>query len=1217
MNYILCGKSLFKFWGRIAGMRGDRIWRCCTGFLMLGLVLAIGQAVASTQIQWPVKDSAFVGSWPSDSEWTPLHALDDPANDVSPTDNVWNFVGDSNNPGFYIARKTVSGIDYLFFRIRVNWSGTVAEPACTSINTPPTAPSGCDTIRPFGGTPGSGQGAGSLFIFVQSGLGESTVAPQYAFAWDFKENVYAHGMEMTKRASGGGTGTWGGGTGVTMDDVDGLIAAKGAPDFDNSARPGVGSTLPYFGKDAYIRTVDGIACVGTDCSGSDPTKVRTATTFVDFAISCNYLSYLTSSGGVGVNLQCGQSWYFQMASLDNVNDHGKPNVDVAGGASLTTVVDGSLKGPVATYALISDFNARTQGNQVQVAWDTQSELGTQGFELARLDAEGVFQPLHEGLITGQNPAGEGGSYRFLDPTAAPGVHATYRLTEVESNGNRREIGQFPVTPFAPPASARATPVDQPARSLAPGQFEFTPRPLTRAEHDRLQARRVERADADHWGQRGLGLGVVNSAGPPANRAAIAVRKTGLYQVSTSALALALDWPEGKVKGLLQAGQLRLTNQGADVAWQAAAKGEGLRFYGEASRSIYDPENVYVVQQGAGTRMTETRLLAKGTPGADSFPSRVGAEENRFASTFMSKDPEEDFWFWSSFMNGGAACGTGNQYLGCGSRTFSLAAPEATGSGAARLRLWLRGITALPPNPDHLVRVSVNGTPVGDGQWDGLSDYILELPLEGSLLRMDGQNQVQVQAQVTAGVAYNSFNLDRLELDYQRHYQADQDALTATGGAGQLLVARGFTSAAIQAYDLTNPRMPRLVIGTRIEAGVEGYQVSLVPASAATPYLLVTEGSVRAPAGVRPMETTGLAGAKAGAPYLVIAPRDFYDEASQPVQRLLNLRSNQGLSGRFVPLQAIYDEYGDGQKTPHAIRRFLAEAVATWKEPPAYVLLAGKGTFDPKDYLGYGTDRLPVLLALTPDAGLIATDQRFVDVDGDGLGDLAIGRLPATTAAEFAGMVDKLVAYEDAGPATVPNAILLADGPDSAGNHTANSEAVATQLLAAGLQDSAILRLYLEKVNATSARTALLAGLQNGVGLLNYFGHAGFNALDHNLLTVSDAMVHTDHGQLPVMLGMTCLVNRFEFPQLISLGEALLLNSAGGAVAVWSSGGYSIDIKASALNNAALEALLQQRVPRLGDAIQAALGGTAQSLGPTAAAGVYNLLGDPATSNVLF
>lgn len=1022
---------------------------------------------------------------------------------------------------------------------------------------------------------------------------------------------------MTKRDSGGGTGTWGGGAGVTMDDVDGLIAAKGAPDFDNSARPGVGSTVPYFGKDAYIRTVDGIACVGSDCSGSDATKVRTATTFVDFAISCNYLSYLTSSGGVGVNLQCGQSWYFQMASLDNVNDHGKPNVDVAGGASLTTVVDGSLKGPVATYALISDFNARTQGNQVLVAWDTQSELGTAGFELERLDAGGEFQPLHEGLIRGQNPAGEGGSYRFLDPTAVPGVPVTYRLTEVETNGNRRELGQFPVTPLDQPEAAQAGQVAHKIKPLAPGQAEFTPRPFTPAENERLQARRAEREGADRWGQRGLGLGVVNSAAPPANRAAIAVRETGLYQVSTSVLALALDWPEGKVKGLIQAGQLRLTNQGSDVAWQAAAKDQGLLFYGEASRSIYDPENVYVVQQGAGTRMAKTQVLAKGAPGAAGFPATVTAEENRFAGTLMAKDPEEDFWFWSSFMNGGAACGTGTKFLGCGSRAFTLLAPEAIRTGTARLRLWLRGVSALPPNPDHLISVSVNGTPVGDGQWDGLTDYILELPVEASLLSMDGQNQVLVQARVAAGVAYNYFYLDRLELDYPRRYLAAQDSLRVTGDPGTLVTVGGFTSASLQILDLGDTRKPRLVTGARIQIAGGGYLASLVPTSATTPYLLVAEGAILTPARVRPMETTGLAGAKAGAPYLVITPRDFYDEASQPVQRLLNLRSSQGLNGRFVPLQALYDDYGDGQKTPHAIRRFLAEALRTWQVPPAYVLLAGKGTFDPKDYLSYGTDRLPVLLTLTPDAGLIATDQRFVDVDGDSLGDIALGRLPAATAAEFAGMVDKLIAHEDAGPAPVPHAILLADGPDLAGNHTANSEAAAVRLLAAGVQDNAIQRIYLERMTATAARGALLAGLQSGADLLNFFGHAGVLALDHGLLSATDAAQLAGQGQLPVMLGMTCLMNRFENPQQISLGEALLRNPAGGAAAVWSSGGYSFDVKASVLNDAVLEALLQQRVPRLGDAIQEALAGTAQTLGPSTAPGVYNLLGDPATINPIY
>ncbi len=358
------------------------------------------------------------------------------------------------------------------------------------------------------------------------------------------------------------------------------------------------------------------------------------------------------------------------------------------------------------------------------------------------------------------------------------------------------------------------------------------------------------------------------------------------------------------------------------------------------------------------------------------------------------------------------------------------------------------------------------------------------------------------------------------------------------------------------------------------------------------------------------------GTPAGVPYLVIAPRDFAEEASQPVQRLLSLRANQGLDGRFVPLQALYDEYGAGQKTPHAIRRFLAEAFKTWKIPPAYVLLAGKGTNDPQDYLGSGTDRLPVLMALTPDAGLIAADQRFVDFNDDGRGDLAIGRLPAATAAEFAGMVDKLIAAEDAGPSAVRQVILVADGPDAAGNHTANSEATAAHLLDAGLRDQDIQRLYLEHLPEATIREGLLAGLGRGADLVNYYGHAGLTELHHGLLKDSDAAQLPEPGHWPLLLGMTCLMNRFEFPQRISLGEALLLNPRGGAAAVWSSGGLSYAAAATTLNDAFMAALLQQRVPRLGDAIQAALAAAPAIPGTVAGPGVYNLLGDPAMSNLL-
>ena len=66
--------------------------------------------------------------------------------------------------------------------------------------------------------------------------------------------------------------------------------------------------------------------------------------------------------------------------------------------------------------------------------------------------------------------------------------------------------------------------------------------------------------------------------------------------------------------------------------------------------------------------------------------------------------------------------------------------------------------------------------------------------------------------------------------------------------------------------------------------------------------------------------------------------------------------------------------------------------------------------------------------------------------------------------------------------------------------------------------------------------------------------------------------------------------------------------------MWSSGGYSYDSIASAMNDAFLDAALWQGAERLGDAVQAAL--RAQSFGPIAAPAVYNLLGDPATLNRL-
>ena len=503
-------------------------------------------------------------------------------------------------------------------------------------------------------------------------------------------------------------------------------------------------------------------------------------------------------------------------------------------------------------------------------------------------------------------------------------------------------------------------------------------------------------------------------------------------------------------------------------------------------------------------------------------------------------------------------------------------------------------------------MSLNGTPIGEGQWDGLTDSSLSLSFDQSLLHA-GANTVRVDALLDAGVAYNYFYLDRFELTYQRAYRASDDRLWATGPANQRIVASGFGSDAISLFDLTDVTRPKTVLGARIDGVPGNYRIGFVPTSSATPYLMLTSAAIRQPASLRAMQTTGLASRNAGAKYLLIGPDDFAESA----QRLVDFRANQGLSGKFVPLQAIYDEYAAGQKTPHAIRNFLAYASRHWRDAPKYVVLGGKGTFDPKDYLGYGTDRLPVLMALT-EAGVIAADQRFVDGDGDGIGDLPIGRLPAVTAAEFSAMVDKLIAYENPAAPQSRRAVLLADGPDTGGNYTADSELMAEYLLQAGYSDDEIQRLYLEKMPVNTIRTQLFDALNSGVWLMNYFGHSGVTALDHGLLTVSDAAGLTNLDRLPVMAGMTCYMNRFEYPAMTTLGESLLLNPKGGAAAVWSSGGWSYDSQARQLDEGFFKALFESGASTVGDTTFKAISEYVKAGNPTDTPSVYNLLGDPAS-----
>jgi hypothetical protein len=242
---------------------------------------------------------------------------------------------------------------------------------------------------------------------------------------------------------------------------------------------------------------------------------------------------------------------------------------------------------------------------------------------------------------------------------------------------------------------------------------------------------------------------------------------------------------------------------------------------------------------------------------------------------------------------------------------------------------------------------------------------------------------------------------------------------------------------------------------------------------------------------------------------------------------------------------------------------------------------------------------------------------------DGIPDMAIGRLPAASAAEAAVMVAKIVSYEQAANSKdwQKDIVLVSD------NQTADYEAVFEQINedAAALIPSAMnvpQRLYLgDYVNGAALRSDLLAAISNGSLLVNYSGHGGVQLwADEQILRNADVASLTNGDweppRYPFVVSMSCLTGYFAEAagfNYDSLAEVLLRTSGKGAAAALMPTGQTETPGQQVLNAGLFEALFTRDIRQLGDAVAAAK----QTLLANGGAGyepvsqTFMLFGDPA------
>src|SRR5262249_53905286 len=145
--------------------------------------------------------------------------------------------------------------------------------------------------------------------------------------------------------------------------------------------------------------------------------------------------------------------------------------------------------------------------------------------------------------------------------------------------------------------------------------------------------------------------------------------------------------------------------------------------------------------------------------------------------------------------------------------------------------------------DHHAIFRINGTAIGDLYWDGLQAAETTLTFATSLLH-DGENSLEIEGRVEAGVPYSLFYLDSFDVSYRSAYRAKDDRITcAAGGTASLLVG-GFSRRDVMAFDVPDPQHPVFVQAAVYPAADGTYAAALAPPTAATVYHVLTPAAVR-------------------------------------------------------------------------------------------------------------------------------------------------------------------------------------------------------------------------------------------------------------------------------------------------------------------------------------------------------------------------------------
>jgi Peptidase family C25 len=833
---------------------------------------------------------------------------------------------------------------------------------------------------------------------------------------------------------------------------------------------------------------------------------------------------------------------------------------------------GSFKFPTcngATAVKVKNFTADGfADNQVLLKWNTSYEVDNLGYNIYR-EVSGQRTKINPQLIggsaltTGLNMAMSAGrSYAWSDLPAAKGATVRYYLEDVDLRGKSSLTG--PITINAQPGKAPTTEQSQLLAQLGLAQGQLLNGQGSTAVERRAQVASL--APAAMQTQAGLAGGVAVKIG---------VKNEGWYRIPQADLLRAGLDPKADPRLL----QLFVDGQQVPMIVNGANAGKlesngSIEFYGLGLDSLVSNEHVYWLAVGTtdGQRIKPVTTLG-GNPAPASFLASVERKDRTLYFSSLRNGEAENFF-------GPVVSTTGV------TQTLNLTnlAPSA---GAATLDVAVQGVTLAA----HQVQVRMNGNTVGTINFSGQTLATQSFGLPQSLLA-EGSNSVQL---VSLGGNSDVSLIGALRISYWHKYAADANQLRFTAQGGQRVTLGGFTASNVRVMDVTNPNSPQELIGTL--SGSKSSPVLSLTVPGTTARTLYAFAGEQAKSGtISKNIPSNWRQAGQSADYVVITRGDL----AASLDPLVTYRRGQGYKVVVVDVEDLYDEFSYGHRSTQALRDFLAFTKANWGPAPRFVLLAGDGTYDYNNYLGFGdTSVVPARLIDTAQMET-SSDDYYVDFNDDGVPEMAIGRLPVRNATEASRMAARIIGYDNQ-PAV--NSVLLVSDSDDSGRFSSSNNSLRALIPAA----TSVTEIQRGTADDATVHGQVIAALNSGQKVVNYSGHAGIDLWRGGLLTNDDAKSLTNGQSLELFVMMNCLNAYFIAPELDSLAERLLRADRGGASAVWASSGQCGPAEQTVLNQEFYRQLFGSTPTTIGEAAARAKAAVAD---PDVRR-TWTLLGDPA------